>query len=59
MSEICHEVGYISRTETERQIEDILLKYKDMPVISQFVEGQLALLHAHKKVKYAENKGKS
>lgn len=59
VSEICYEVGYISRTETERQIEDILLKYKDMPVISQFVEGQLALLHAHKKVKYAENKGKS
>lgn len=57
VDEISSKTGYISRINTEKQIEDVLLKYKGIPLICRYVEEQLALLHTHKKVKYAEIKG--
>ena len=56
--DICKEIHYTPVDKTEKQMLDILNKFKDVPALSKFVEQQISNINNHKSVKYCNGNTK-
>lgn len=58
VEKICSEIGYLSKSKMENDLELVLQRYENEFFLDRFVEDQRKKLKAHKTVKYSVTNGK-